>query len=221
MLSLVVGLLPLALAGAMSTVPVSITIMILLSPNAHRGALPFLIGTLSGAAVVVGLAAIGLQSLPVRNDKPQNVELAAAGFVIAAVLVGYSVHLFRRQNTTDNLMLGRIKAQLDSARPWKFLALGLVLNLRPKALLLSITAGALIGLQGLQLLAGSLFVLGYALALQTAVLVPIVLWLRRPERADVMLTAVDGWMQRNSKAIAASTVLAIGLVIAGFSFSRL
>lgn len=221
MLSLFAGLLPLALAGAMSTVPVSITIMILLSPNAHRGAVPFLIGSLSGAAALVGLAAVGLRSLPVRVDERQNVQLAAVGFLIAAILVGYSIHLFRRKRKADNAMLGTIKAQLDSARPWKFLVLGLALNMRPKAILLAVTAGALIGVQGLQVLTGSLFVACYAVALQLAVLTPILLWARQPERADVVLTAVDSWMQRNSQTIAAATVLAIGAVIAGFSISRL
>lgn len=221
MLTLFAGILPLALAGAMSTVPVSITIMILLSPNAHRGALPFLIGSLSGAAAVVGLAAAGLQFLPIRGDKPQNVQLAVVGFVIAALLFGYSLYLFRRQRKTDNAMLAKIKAGLNSARPWKFLVSGLALNLRPKAVLLALTAGALIGIQNLQLLAGTMFVFGYALALQSAVLVPVVLWLRQPERADVVLTAVDAWMQRNSQTIAAATVMAIGAVIAGFSISRL
>lgn len=220
MLTLFAGMLPMALAGAMSTVPVSITIMILLSPNAHRGALPFLIGSISGSAALVGLAAAGLQNLPIRDDKPQNVQLAVAGLTMSALLVGYSLYLFRRQKRADNATLAKIKAGLNSARPWKFVVLGLALNLRPKAVLLSLTAGALIGIQNLQLLAGSMFVLGYALALQLAVLVPIVLWLRRPEHADVVLTAVDAWMQRNSQVIAAATVMAIGAVIAGFSISR-
>ena len=47
-----------ALAGAISTVPVSVTIMILLSPDPRRGALPFLIGSLAGSIVVVGLSAL-------------------------------------------------------------------------------------------------------------------------------------------------------------------
>ena len=66
MLSLVTSLVLFALAGAISTVPVSITIMILLSPDPRRGALPFLIGSVAGSIVVVGLSAVGLQFLPGR-----------------------------------------------------------------------------------------------------------------------------------------------------------
>ena len=61
MLTTLTSLALFALAGAMSTVPVSVTIMILLSPNPRRGALPFLIGSLVGSIVVVGLSAVGLQ----------------------------------------------------------------------------------------------------------------------------------------------------------------
>ena len=48
MLNVLANLLLVALAGAMSTVPVSLTIMILLSPSPRRSALPFLIGSLAG-----------------------------------------------------------------------------------------------------------------------------------------------------------------------------
>ena len=49
MLSLIPSLVLFALAGAISTVPVSITIMILLSPEPRRGAVPFLIGSIAGS----------------------------------------------------------------------------------------------------------------------------------------------------------------------------
>ena len=38
--------------------------MILLSPEPRRGAVPFLIGSVAGSIVVVGLSAVGLQFLP-------------------------------------------------------------------------------------------------------------------------------------------------------------
>ncbi len=72
MLSTLTSLVLFALAGAMSTVPVSVTIMILLSPNPRRGALPFLIGSLVGSIVIVGLSAVGLQFWPVRPRLRQD-----------------------------------------------------------------------------------------------------------------------------------------------------
>ena len=72
MLSTIISLTLFALAGAMSTVPLSVTILILLSPNPRRGALPFLIGSLAGSIVIVGLSAVGLQFLPVRPRRGTN-----------------------------------------------------------------------------------------------------------------------------------------------------
>ncbi|WP_181034962.1 GAP family protein [Arthrobacter sp. B0490] len=221
MLSLLISLLPVALAGAMSTVPASVTIIILLSPNAHRGALSFLIGSLAGAALLVGGAALGLRFLPVRQGADQNLQLAVVGLVVAACVTGYAVHLLSRPRRTDSAVLGRLRTRVGSARPWEFLILGTALNLRPKAILLSLTAGALIGLQDLRLLAGTLVVLGYVLVAQAEILVPIVLRMRRPEHADAMLTGLDAWMQRHSQTITGVTLLLVGLFIAGLSVARL
>ena len=52
-------------------------------------------------------------------------------------------------------MLGKMKTRFQSARPWEFVVLGLGLNLRPKAILLAVTAGALISVQEPPLLPGS------------------------------------------------------------------
>src|SRR6478735_11036080 len=82
-----------ALAGAISTVPVSVTIMILLSPNPRRGALPFLIGSLAGSVVVVGLSAIGLQFLPTRPRLRKDELIAQLGLAVGAALMVYAVFL--------------------------------------------------------------------------------------------------------------------------------
>nr|WP_269076587.1 GAP family protein [Arthrobacter antioxidans] len=93
--------------------------------------------------------------------------------------------------------------------------------MRPKAILLSLTAGTLIGLHGLGPVAGTLVVLAYVLVAQSEILVPIVLRIRRPERADAMLTGLDAWLQRNSRTITGITLLLAGLLIAGLGVARL
>ena len=101
MLSLVTNLALFALAGAISTVPVSITIMILLSPNPRRGALPFLIGSLTGSVALVGLSAVGLRFLPVRPQLGQDTLLTSLGLLIGVFLIGYAAYLFRRSDQAD------------------------------------------------------------------------------------------------------------------------
>jgi len=219
-LTIIAGLVAVAVAGAMSTVPASVTILILLSPNPRRGTLPFLIGSIAGSIVIVGISAIGLHFLPAMPALDRNAWPAVLGLLIGAFLVGYGVYLFGNRSQRDSPVLERIKTRLHSARPWQFLALRLGLNLRPNAVLLAVTAGGLISVHELPLLQGILFVLAFAAAAQSAVVVPVAVWMHRPERAEVALTALDTWLQRNGGTVAAATVLAIGVFVAGYSAFR-
>ncbi|MFF2243528.1 GAP family protein [Arthrobacter sp. NPDC058130] len=222
MLSTVTSLLLFGLAGAISTVPVSVTIMILLSPNPRRGALPFLIGSLAGSVVVVGLSAVGLQFLPVRPPLLRKEEWVAQFAIwIGALLIGYSVYLFVSKGQRDNAILGKMTSRFRSARPWEFVVLGLGLNLRPKAILLAVTAGAVISVQEPSPLEGSILILAYALVAQSAVVVPVAVWLKSPERAQAPLTTFYNWLQRHGRRIAAVVTLAIGLFIVGYSLLQL
>ncbi len=222
MLSTITSLVLFGLAGAMSTVPVSVTIMILLSPNPRRGALPFLIGSLAGSVVVVGLSAVGLQFLPGRPPLLRKDELLAQiAIVIGVILIGYSVFLFVSKGQRENAMLGKMTSRFRSAPPWEFVVLGLGLNLRPKAILLAVTAGAVISVQEPPPLEGSVLVLAYAAVAQSAVVIPVVVWLHSPERAQASLTTLYNWLQRHGRRIAAIVTLAIGLFIVGYSLLQL
>lgn len=221
MLSTIPSLMLFALAGAISTVPVSITIMILLSPEPRRGAVPFLAGTIAGSIVVVGLSAVGLQFLPATRPWKQDELLEWLGFLVGFFLIAYALYLFGHRSQGDSAVLGKMKARFQTARRWEYVVLGLGLNLRPKAILLAVTAGALIGVQELPLLQGVLFVLAYAAVAQSAVVVPIAVWMHSPERAEEPLTAVDAWLQRNGQRIAAIATLAIGVFIVGYTIVQL
>ncbi|MDF9749372.1 GAP family protein [Arthrobacter sp. ES3-54] len=222
MLSTITSLVLFGLAGAMSTVPVSVTIMILLSPNPRRGALPFLIGSLAGSIVVVGLSAVGLQFLPGRPPLLRKDELLAQiAIVIGVILIGYSVFLFVSKGQRENAMLGKMTSRFRSAPPWEFVVLGLGLNLRPKAILLAVTAGAVISVQEPPPLEGSVLVLAYAAVAQSAVVIPVAVWLHSPERAQASLTTLYNWLQRHGRRIAAIVTLAIGLFIVGYSLLQL
>jgi threonine/homoserine/homoserine lactone efflux protein len=220
-LQLLVSLVPVAVAGAISTVPASITIIILLSPHPRRRAFAFLIGTIAGSVVIVGLSSIGLGFVPKVPRWNEDELRAALGLLIGAFLVGYALFLFRRKGTGESAMLGKITARLQSARTWEFIGLGLGLNLRPKALLLAITAGVLISAQEPSRIEGALLVLGYAVVAQSAVVLPIAYWVRARERAEGQLAAVYAWLQRNGRMVTAVAILAIGAFIGGYSLLQL
>ena len=66
-------------------------------------------------------------------------------------------------------------------------------------------------------LQGTVLVLAYAVVAQSAVVVPIAVWLHYPERAEAPLTAIDTWMQRGGRTIAAVATLTIGVFIIGYT----
>lgn len=221
MLTLVTSLVLFAVAGAISTVPVSVTIMILLSPDPRRGARPFLTGSIAGSIVMVGLSAVGIQYLPISPELDGDTFLTWIGLMVGVILVGYATYLFGHRGRSDSTGPGRLKTRFIAARPWEFVVLGLGLNLRPKAILLAVSAGALISVRELPLLQGSLFVLAYAIVAQSAVVVPIAVWLHSPERAGVLLTALERWLQRHGRTIAATATLGIGMLLIGISVLQL
>ena len=136
-------------------------------------------------------------------------------------LIAYSVYLFVSKSRSGQRHAWQNEVEVPFRPPWEFLVLGLGLNLRPKAILLAVTAGAVIGVQDLPPLQGSLLVLAYAAVAQSAVVVPVAMWLRSPERAQGPLTALYNWLQRHGRRIAAIVTLAIGLFLVGYSLSAL
>ena len=221
MLSVIPSLVLFALAGAISTVPVSITIMILLSPDPRRGAVPFLVGSVAGSIVVVGFSAVGLQFLPRTPAWKQDELLAWLGFLIGFFLIAYALYLFGHRSQGDSAVLAKMQTRFQAARRWEYVVLGLGLNLRPKAILLAVTAGALISVREPPALQGILYVVAYAVVAQSAVVVPIAVWMHSPERAEVPLTAIYTWIQRNGQTIAAIATLAIGVFIVGYTVVQL
>nr|WP_237686218.1 GAP family protein [Arthrobacter jiangjiafuii] len=109
----------------------------------------------------------------------------------------------------------------ETARAWEFAVLGLGLNLRPKAILLAVAAGTMIGVRGQPPIEAAMLVLAYAAVAQSAVVVPIGIWLRSPDRAQDHLRALAAWMQRNGRTITAIVVLLIGVFLLGYNLLQL
>ena len=141
MLSALGPLLPIAVAVAVSTVPIMATILILLSPKRNRSAIPFLIGWVVGMAAVVVVAGVRGQCPPdrifsraaegdrYRSDRRRDCSARRRGDDLA---------------TGDPSTSGAGNGWLDRVErmgPVAALGFALALNLRPKALLLGAAAG--------------------------------------------------------------------------------
>src|SRR6186997_956057 len=99
------ALLPIAVAVAVSSVPIMVTILLLLSPNRSKTAVPFLIGWVIGVVAVIGVSAVSAQALP---NVPRRAQEKVAGvielFIGAALIVLGLVQILRRSRAPESGM---------------------------------------------------------------------------------------------------------------------
>ena len=210
-----VQLLPIAIAIALSTVPIMATVLILLSPNRDRSSVPFLIGWVVGIAAMAGVFTLGAQIIPMPNPREPNnaVVLGGVQIVIGLVLVGLAVTSWLRGRAHPTGGLPVWLRRVGSFGPWPSFGLALGLNVRPKALLLSAAAGLSLRVGSLST-ESTLIVLGvFAILASVTVTAPIALTLASPERAGKWLLASEGWFSRNSHTVTNVIVALVGVVI--------
>ncbi|MET0693407.1 MAG: GAP family protein [Propionibacteriaceae bacterium] len=221
MLSALGQLLPLAVALAVSSVPITVTILMLLSPRRNQVAVPFLIGWVAGMAAVVVVAALGARALPIRPVRAAQTSIGIAEIVVGiAVLVfaGFTWH--RAARATEQTDSRWLKA-VEQMGPLAALGLAIALNLRPKGLLLGAAAGLAIAGAGLRG-ADAVIVTAIYLALAcSTVLVPVIVTLLSPARMQPRLVLTRDWLNRNGNHITVVVLLMVGFVILGAGLSRL
>ncbi len=220
MLSALGELLPIAVALAVSSVPIMATILILLSPKRNHSAIPFLIGWVVGMASVVFVAELGASSLPVRPLRAQQRAIGIAQVIVGLAVLVVAVLAGRRAARAPVDRQSRWLHRVDRMGPIAALGLAGVLNLRPKALLLGAAAGLAIagaGLNGTDTTAVIAIYVGLA---SSTVIVPIVATLIAPARMEPHLVATRDWLSHNSANITVVVLVMVGFVILGAGLSR-
>lgn len=215
------AILPLAVAMALSSVPVMATIAILMSPRRDRAALPFLVGSVLGIAfsAVVFWAGVSVipEPGPIRSETVTGVWLILLG----AALVVVAVVLWRRDVEHEPEATPKWMSALNSAGRWTAFGVAFGLGLRPKALLVSAAVG--LSLRGMSLTwTDSAVVLAiYLVIASSTIVVPIALTLASPGRAEAPLRATRSWLIGHSRVITMVILLLIGVVLIGNGLGKL
>ena len=211
-------LLPLAVAAAVSSVPIMATILILLSDQRDEAALPFLAGWVIGATTILTLATLLAHSAP--QDRPRHHEtwVGVVEILIGVALIGVGIVALRRPRTEDSAggvpdWMGRI----GSIRGRRAFGLGLALNVRPKAILLVAAAGLLLRSASLSIEGTALVMAFFIVVATSSVVMPILFALVAPERMGPRLVATRDWVSSNGPVVTAVVMLLTGafLVYAG------
>ena len=221
MLSALGALLPIAVAAAVSSVPIMATILILLSPKRNHSAIPFLIGWVVGMAAVVAVAPVGASALPIRPLRAPQRAIGIGQIIVGLAVLVAAVLAWRRaaRGPADrgNGWLDRV----DRMGPASALGLAVALNLRPKGLLLGAAAGLSIAGSSLNGTDTAIVVAIFVGLASSTVIVPIVVTLVAPDRMQPRLVAARDWLSHNSSQITIVVLVMVGFVILGAGLSRL
>jgi hypothetical protein len=215
------GLLPIAVAVAISSVPITVTILILLSPNRNRAAVPFLIGWVTGVLAVIVLSALAASALPAPPRRGPDIVIAVLHIMIGTALVALGVISLRRSARSEHTGLPGWLSAVDSFGALAAFGVAVLLDFRPKGLLLGIAAG--LTLHGASLRASEAAVLigTYTLIATSTVVVPITASLIAPRRMEPRLTAARDWLAHNGRTLTSAMMLMIGVVILGVGLAEL
>ncbi|NYD65697.1 GAP family protein [Agromyces atrinae] len=212
--------LPLAVAMAFSSVPIMAAILILLSPDRRRAAIPFLGGFVLGLVLVVSVCALVAQSIPEPPARQPDVVVAVAEIVVGAALVLVGVLAWRRSRRSGPSVEPAWMQKIGSLGPIAAFGVAFVLGLRPKALLLAIAVGLAVRGAGLTIEESAIVIVAYSVVAASSVAVPIIVTLASPRRMEPRLVRARAWISGNSGVVTALIALLIGVVIVGAGLAR-
>jgi len=203
-------------------VPIMAMILILLSPRRKESAIPFLIGSVGGLALVVTLATIIAIALPSPGARKPDLAGAIAQIVVGVALAVLSVIAWRRSRHAENT--GDMPRWLGAASRmgrWSAFGLAVVLNVRPKALLLALAAGLSVRSADIDVGSIAIVLAVYVVIAASTVVVPIVAATVSPTSTERRLVSARAWLGRNSSAVTSVILLMVGVVIIGNGLASL
>ncbi|RZU65615.1 Sap-like sulfolipid-1-addressing protein [Microterricola gilva] len=221
MLQAIGHILPIALAVAISSVPILATVVILLSPERSRTAIPFLIAWVIGIIVVVSVCTIGAHLVPTPTGPRKQDDAVGVAEIVAGLALGVTaVVSWRRSRKHPEAAMPKWLNKVESLHPRAVFGLGMLMNVRPKAILLAIAAGLAVAAEDLSVGQSALTIGVYTAIAASTVVVPIVLTLADPARMEPRLRATQTWLIANGSAVTSLILLVVAFAVVGSGLAR-
>lgn len=205
---------PIAIAIAISPIPIVAVILMLLSERGVANAAGFLVGWIVALLLVAGVAAALGLSIAHTDDDP-SLGATVARLVLAAVLLLVAARRWRGRprhgeevtppawlNTVSNIDTGKATA----------LGFGLI-ALNPKDGLLSLFAGSRLSDATLTTPQALVALVVFAVIASATIALPLFAVVARGHRADPTLARARGALQRHGSVATAVIALVFGLLI--------
>jgi hypothetical protein len=214
-------LLPIALAAAISSVPITVMLLILLSPARRANAVPYLIGWVSGAVALLTLGTLTVRALPPLTFRQPQTIVGIVEMIIGVALVVLGIAAVKRGRSKQGTGLPKWAGATDSLGRASSVAVGVALNFRPKGLLLAIAASLVISASSVWVVETAVLIAVYAALATSSVAAPVILTLTNPDGMERRLIAARDWLARNGSVVSALILIMIGVVVVGNGLTRL
>jgi threonine/homoserine/homoserine lactone efflux protein len=209
--------LPLAVAVLISPIPIIAAILMLLSPKAGATSLGFMIGWLAGIVVAL-VAFVALAAVIPQPDADESQPIAGTiKIALGALMLLLAVKQWRgRPHEGEEPALPGWMAAIDRFTLVKALALGFALSaLNPKNLLMTASAGVLIGTADLSTGSIAVVVASFTVIAGASVAVPVLGYLLARNAISGPLETLRAWLVHNNATVMAVLLLVIGVTMIG------
>jgi ABC-type iron transport system FetAB permease component len=216
MLGTLATLVPLGLAMTFSTVPISLTILVLLSPQRSRTAVPYLVGWVFGIAFFAVVLTAGILVAAPAPWAQERLVVPWAEIALGLGLIAYAVvGAWRKRTRAPSSEAPRWVGLALALKPGRAFLLAFALSLRPKSLLLTTAAGLVIVSRPMEGLWVVVALALFTIVSSSSVAGTILYTLLSPSRANTALSAVHRWLVTNGALLSRVVALGTGIVLAG------
>lgn len=218
MLPVIGQVLPEAVGIALSPIPVIGLILMLLSKNARKNSLMFMLGWLLGLAVV----AVIVLALVNAGKIATGESTAQTGMLWGKLLLGIALLFLAFRNWQKRPKAGeqgempKWMATIDSVQASRAFVLGALLSgVNPKNLLLNVAAAGAIAAASLTTTETVIVTIVFILISSITIIGPVLYVQIAGERAEKGLNELKAWLTQNNATIMAVLLLIIGVKLIG------
>ncbi len=214
--SVIGDLLPLAIGVAISPIPIIAVILMLLSKQAGKTSVGFLIGWVAGIVVVTTVALLLVGQAGNTETGPSTISsVLKVAFGVLLLLI--AIRQWQgRPKEGEHATLPKWMGTVDSFTFGKALAFGFALSgVNPKNLLMCLGAGTTIGAAHLSGGGEVAAVVIFTVLAASTVVAPVIVYLSAREKMARPLTELRGWLAQNNATVMSVLLLVIGTVLIG------
>ena len=216
-------ILPLALGIAISPIPIIAIILMLITPKARSNGLAFLVGWMTGLAIVGGIAlalasAVGLSASSEASQAESVIKLALGVLLLVVALRQWRA----RPAAGETGTLPKWMQALDTFMPLKSFGVAALLSgLNPKNLALNLAAMSIVAAAGLPTSSEAVALLVVVLIGSAGIIAPVAVYFAGGNKSAEVLGSWKAWLAENNTTVMAVLLLVLGVMLIGQGISGL